>query len=353
MTDDRGSLPGRLVPFAVGVVLVAMLAAGATGALPMAADQPDGETLVDRVEDRYESAETVVGDATVTAANASAETTESVSFATADPDKSRVSVTHNGSEYVAGTNGSVAWTYDGRNDTVRVWDLDAYEANESVDRTYGNVTDVIGENVTAETRGTTTLEGTEVYVLDLEPTNESVDGNATLWVDTGDYRVHKLRTVEGQNRTTVEFTGVQFNASVHDSTFRPPDDADVTVVSRERYGSFDAAQANTTVDLRAMDNATFRSAAVLTRGGATVALQQYDRDGANVTVAATGDDLPYGGNASESENATTVTVAGENATFVDGDDGNAVVWTDGDTTRAVVADLPRGDLVEAAADVRE
>ncbi|QLH76352.1 DUF4367 domain-containing protein [Halosimplex rubrum] len=396
MTDDSGSLPMRSALVAVGVLAVALAAAVATGAMPAGSldgdAQPDGDEVLDRVEQRYESAETLTGEATVTVANATAERSEPVSFVLDRPNRTKLSTSYDGSEYAAGTNGSVAWVYDGANDTARVWDLpdNASDWNGSAMAADGaalagndtaragnwsdagnhtwngtswadwngsanaSVSEWLAENVTAELRETTTLDGAEVYVVGVEPTNESDRGEATLWVDTADYRVHQLRASYGDNRTTVAFDTLQFNASVHESTFRPPDAASVNTVGQERYETFDAAQAGTDVTLQRLDSEgyEFDGAVVVTRAGRTVAAGSYV-GAANVTVVATAEDLPMlnataGGNATDGE---SVTVAGANATYVDRDDGAAVVWEDDGVTRAVVADLPRDELVALAESV--
>ena len=407
MTDERGSLATRAIPLAVGVVLIAVAGAVAAGALPGGLDgdaQPDGEAVLDRVEQRYENAETLTGDATVTVANATAERSETVSFVVERPDRTKLTTTRDGSEYAVGTNGSVAWVYDGANDTARVWELpenasawnesatageadalagdgadwegnwsdaedhswngshawngsEAWDGNHTWNGTSWadlnrstNVSAWLAENVSVDLRETTTLDGAEVYVVGVEPTNESYRGEATLWVDTGDYRVHRMRASYGDNSTTVAFDGVRFNASVHESTFRPPDAASINTVGQERYGDFDAAQAGTDVTLQRLDSEgyAFEEAVVVSRAGRTVAAQTYTGT-ANVTVVATAADLPTmdaaGGNATEGE---TVTVAGANATYVERDDGAAVVWDDDGVTRAVVADLPRDELVALA-----
>jgi outer membrane lipoprotein-sorting protein len=357
MTDDRGA--SARIASLVAVVAVALVASVAMGALPMAADQPDGDEVMDDVEQRYGNAETVVGNATVTVGNDTAEYTRNVSFAAAEPDRVRVAVRADGTEYVAGTNGTVAWVYDGANDTARVYDGSGANwsasgaDHDSANYSYADVTEAVDENTTARTLRTETVDGEEAYVVAVEPTDDvDVTGNVTLWVDAEDARVHRVRATDGTNRTTVAFSEVRFNVSVHESTFQPPDAADVTVVSRERFDAFDAAQAATDLDLRQPDDDyAFAEAVVVTRADRTVALQQY-RGETNVTVAATEDDLPAGTFDRGDATRTNVTVAGENATYVDAGDGGAVVWTDDGVTRAVVADLDRGTLVDLATEVR-
>ena len=353
MRDDRGTL-ARLAMLVVGAVVVALVAGGATGTLPFADPDPDGETVLDRVEQRYDSAETVAGNATVTVENDTATESRTLSFVTADPNRSRVEY-RDDHRYVAGTNGSVAWLYNASSDTVRVREVP--EADRSAMPDAANVSDPVDDNTTARTLRTATVDGQEAYVVAVEPTNESRSWNTTLWVDTDDYRVHRLRTTDGTNRTTVAFDDLRFNVTVHDSAFAPPSDADVTVVSRERYTTFDAAQDATDVSLRRPDGYEFASAVVVTRAGRTVTVGRYTGD-ANVTVAATTDDLPYAnvtGTATDrtgNATATNVTVAGANATYVALEDRGAVVWRDDGVTRAVVADLDREELVAVAERVR-
>ena len=386
MTDERGSLATRATPLAAGLIVVALAAVVAAGGLPSTDTAPTGDEVLDRVEQRYESAETLAGEATVTVENATTERSVNVSFVVERPNRTRVSLAHNGTEAVAGTNGTVAWVYDPATDTAWVRDLPKNEsawnhsatalnrsmapanhswagtdtrgvgnhswATDNWTATHPNATvdAYLDENVSAEVRGTATLDGSETYVLALAPENESYRGNATLWVDTDDYRVHKIRAGYGENWTTVAFDGQQFNASVHESTFQPPDAASVNSVSRERYETFATAQANTAFDLQRLDadGYEFSEAVVVTRNGWTVVTQQYTGD-ANVTVVATADDPPYGLNATTGEN---VTVAGEPATYVERDDGAAIVWEVGDVTRAVVGDLSREALLDLAEHVR-
>ena len=297
---DRGRFPATLAAVALAVLALA-LAAGLTGALPFAG-QSDGDAVVEDVQDRYESAETYTAEVTVNATDHPAR------------------------------NGTAWNSTDAGNDT--------HPANLS---TY------LEENVSATVVGSETVRGAGTTVVRLEPENESREGTTTLWVDDDD-RVHRLRTTRGENVTTVEFRDQHFNASIHESTFRPPTDAAVTVAVNERYDSFDAAQAGTDVELRSLDgDYEFVEAATVTRGGATVTTQQYTETGTNATVAlaATADSLPY-----DAENGTSVTVDGADATYVERDEGGAVFWTEDGLTRGVAADVSREELVELAEDVR-
>lgn len=358
MAPDRGSL-ARLAPLVLGAAVVALAAGAVAGPLPFADGPPDGEAVVDRVADRYDGAETVVGNATVTVASDSAEHTATISFAFAEPDEARLAVRRDGDRYVAGTNGSLAWVADPANGTARVRELPDSEPSGLADYVEVNASGYVDDNTDARALRTATLDGRETYVVSVEPANESHDGNATLWVDAEDYRVHRVRAVVGEKSTTVEFSSVRFNVSVHESTFRPPDDAAANAVSRERYDGFDAAQVATAFDLPRLDaeDYAFAEAVVVERAGRTVVLQRYEgAGGMRVTLAASSDDLGTlrGGAVETASNATSVsvTVDGANATYVELDDRAAVVWERGGVTRAVVADRDRAALVALAERVR-
>ena len=360
---DRGRFPATLAAVALAVLALA-LAAGLTGALPFAG-QSDGDALVESVRDRYESAETYTAEVTVNATDGTATETRNLSVAHAAPNSSRLTLEDEGGDVVYGTNGTVAWVYDEANDTARVYPLNgsasnatdyparngtAWNSTDAGNDTHpANLSTYLEENVSATVVGSETVRGAGTTVVRLEPENESREGTTTLWVDDDD-RVHRLRTTRGENVTTVEFRDQHFNASIHESTFRPPTDAAVTVAVTERYDSFDAAQAGTDVELRSLDgDYEFVEAATVTRGGATVTTQQYTETGTNATVAlaATADSLPY-----DAENGTSVTVDGADATYVERDEGGAVFWTEDGLTRGVAADVSREELVELAEDVR-
>lgn len=365
---DRGRLPATLAAVALAVLALA-LAAGLTGALPFAG-QSDGDAVVEDVRDRYESAETYTAEVTVNATNGTATETRNLSVAYAAPNSSRLTLDGEDGEVVYGTNGTVAWVYDEANDTARVYPLNGSASNATDypgapngtawNGTDGdnagngthpaNVSTYLEENVSATVVGSETVRGAETTVVRLEPENESREGTTTLWVDDDDSRLHRLRTTRGENVTTVEFRDQHFNASIHESTFRPPTDAAVTVAVNERYDSFDAAQAGTDLTLRSLDgDYEFVEAATVTRGGVTVTTQQYAHAETNATVAlvATADSLPY-----DAENGTSVTVDGADATYVERDEGGVVYWTDDGITRGVATDLPREELVALAEDVR-
>jgi len=369
MRDDRGRSVVALT--LVGLLVVA---AAAVGAVPSGDGPPDGETLVEQVETRYASAESVVGEATITATNGSASVTGTVSFALGEDDRARLAVNRSGHRHVLATNGTVAWAYNessgrlvvrelpesgengtwtagaARNDTHPAWNgtwvvnHSAWNGSSTIEGV--NVTRYVEENVTAERLRTETVDGVETDVVRVRHADAA--GNVTLWITRDRHSVARLRATRGEAQTTVSFEDQRFNVSVHDSEFRPPTDAaTVTRFSYERYEEFDALDDATEVDLRGPGgDYEFERALVTTRSGRQLIASEYADGNQTVTVLTGTGSLPVPANGS------VVTVAGENATLVETRRGTAVVWEDDDHTGAVVADLPREELLSVADRVR-
>jgi len=395
----------------LAAILVAVVAVAAVGAVPFDDGPPDGETVLNRSAQQYAAADTVVGDATVSVTAGNESVSRQHAFAFADGGRARVSVSADTYTYVVGTNGSVAWLQDERTDRVVAVELpenasfwignrsalaatdgSVWAGNETTlpgnhTATLGNRTLTLGNynafenhtavgtwrnwhdgngshgidgNLTAETVETTTLNGTEVYVVEVAHTNESASGTVTLWIGTEQYRVQKVQAAAADWQATATMD-VRFNVSVYNTTFRPPESAaSVTRYERATYERFSAAQANTSVLLGTPgDGYAFADATVTTRAGRTIAVQRYTdtATSSTVRVAATADSLPVAVNDSTATgtrangtatNGTTVTVAGYDGTHITRDGRAAVIWEQNGVTRAVIADEPRAALVELA-----
>lgn len=333
------------------VVTVGSIGAGAAGAIDaVEQSQPSGDEILDRVEERYESADTIAGRAVVTTRNASRMITANVSFAFASPDSSRLVVERGDETYRFGTNGSVSWTVGPEG--AAVWDADSPErfggtpfpgSDDALDWTAptdGDQTD----NVSATLAGTTEVDGVSSYELDLRPASgDEADHATTLWVAQDDYRVLRLETTDGTNTTTVDVTETFFNVSIDESTFQPPEDR-LNAWSFDRYDSFEDTQDATDLDLPSLDGGTFSEATVTVQQDETVVSQRYDLAGDNVTVVSTTSDR-FGG---ESENASTVQIDGRNASVTEFGDRSAVFWTEDDVTTVVIVEGSTDRAVEVA-----
>jgi len=335
MTADTGR---RLAIVAV-FVTIGLLAAGAVAGVSGLSEmgQPSGDEVLDQTEQRYDTAETITGTATVTVTNDSASKTAMVEYAAAEPNKTWAAVTSENRSYEMGTNGTVVWAV-GENESYGRELPDAAAMNDSTDP-------VPEENVTATLRGTAEVNGESTYVLDLAPTNESLDApNTTLWVDTDDYRVHKMTTDDGTNRTELTVEETNFNVSIDDSQFAPPADR-VAVTSVETYDTYDAAQSATDMDLPEYENGTFEEARYISRPESTAVAQQYDADGENVTILTATGASSY---LDDAENGTAVQVNDQNATAIERDDRAVVYWTESEVTTGVVVEGTTDEAVAVA-----
>jgi outer membrane lipoprotein-sorting protein len=328
----------------VAIVVIAITLTGSATAIETL-QQPSGVEVLDGVEQRYESAETITTEATVTVSNGSESATATVEMAATADNRGRTIVSHDGETYRAGTNGTVAWAV-GPNRSV-AYPVDSLANTEAFDGTVApderllddaeyrfgeqEMPSVNASNVSATVIGTPSIDRTDTYEVEL--THPEADGTTTLWVSQDDSRVVRLEATDGTNSTVVSVQSTAFNVSIHDSTFDPPTER-VSLTTVDSYEEFDAAQAATEFDLPSPDG-TFVEATVTVRQGETVVGQQYDSDERNVTVVSTTatDRLDR-----LTENATTETVDGQTVAVETLDDRAVVAWTGDDLTTAVVVE---------------
>ena len=321
------------------VAVVALVAVAVAGAAITSgqSSQPSADAVLDDTRDRYADAESFVTTANVTVSNDTANETATVEFAAAD-NQSRTVVEAPNRTYRAGVNESVAW-YVGPNRTA------AWDRNASVGPADAVPTDLANrsiddwENGSAEYLRRGSDDGTDAHVIEVR--HDDGEGRATLWIATSDSRLLRAEATDGTNRTTVDYRDTQFNVSVHDSTFDPPADR-IAVTSVDRYDTFAAVQANTSLDLPELD-ATFRGASVLTRASSTTVAQQYRDAGDNVTVVSTTSDREFG-----TENATAVTVNGHDANVTTVRDRALVYWERDGVRTAVAVDASEDRAIELA-----
>ena len=346
---------------AAALVVIGLLAAGAaTGLSGMAAEeQPSGDEILDRLETRYDTAETISGTATVTVANETASSTATVDYAAKQPDKVAYTVENAGDTYEAGSNGSVAWAVGENRSFARELPTegDIAEYETAADRgtvpavadDYGSMTEpVSASNVTATRVETVELDGQSAYVVEIEPTDESAaSASGTLWVATDDSRLLQATATDGTNETTVRVTETRFNVSIHDSTFEPPADR-VSVTTTDSYDSFDAVRSATELSVPAYDAGEFTTATVVSRADGTAVIQQYAVDDDTVSViTAAGGSTPVDRLSGE----TTVTVGERSASAVEQDGRAVVFWTADGVTTAVAVEGTIEDAQAAAADL--
>ena len=357
--NDRGAVGAVVI---AGVLLVVGVAAVAGLGLADVGD-PTGDAILDDVEDRYGTADTVVGAATVTVENDTTERQYNTSFTFGEGNASRVSVSGDNRTVIAGTNGTVAWVHDERTGITRVLSngshagngthapesnaTDEYADNESVrnatERVRAFAFDWTEENTTATRTGREAVDGTDAWVVSVDPDNESREGTVTHWVGVDSSTVLKSEYDRPNATMTVEYTETRFNVSVADSTFQPPEPDSGTVF--DSFAPLQNATATTVPEL-GNDSYTFSEGRIAAFGGETV-ITRYDGP-ANVTLAATTAE----GDAPD-ENATTEEVAGETVNVTETDDGVAVTWERADRSVSLFTDADRGTALALTADTIE
>lgn len=317
--------------------LVVVVAVGLAGVA--LAEEPAGDEILDSAQDRYESADTVVGTAEVVVANDSESVRTTVEFVAADDNNTRLTVTGDNRTIVVGTNGSAAWTYQPATGLVQVAKNET-RADQLGSR-YADRLDRFEANLTATRVGTATIDGTETYVLNVTSANESVTATGQLWVAQDDWTVKKS-VLTGENGTvTVTVKEQRFNVSVHESTFRPPSENGTLVpgAQRDTYTSFEDAETETALsipDLRA--TYTFEEAIIASYDDTTTVTAAYDTNNGTVyVVVSDADESPFDG-------GNETTIAKQTVTTVETRSGSVVYWTADATTSAVVT---RGPLSTA------
>jgi outer membrane lipoprotein-sorting protein len=357
--NDRGAVGAVVI---AGVLLVVGVAAVAGLGLADVGD-PTGDAILDDVEDRYGTADTVVGAATVTVENDTTERQYNTSFTFGEGNASRVSVSGDNRTVIAGTNGTVAWVHDERTGITRVLSNGSHVGNgthapesnatgeyadngsvrNATERVRAFAFDWTEENTTATRTGREAVDGTDAWVVSVDPDNESREGTVTHWVGVDSSTVLKSEYDRPNATMTVEYTETRFNVSVADSTFQPPE-PDSGVV----FDSLAPLQnaTTTTVPELGNDSYTFSEGRIAAFGGETV-ITRYDGP-ANVTLVATTAE----GDAPD-ENATTEEVAGETVNVTETDDGVAVTWERADRSVSLFTDADRGTALALTADTIE
>jgi len=411
--DGRGLASNPLV-----VLLAIVAIAGvAVGGMAMADDgAPPAEEILANAEAGYDSAETIVGSATVTAGNETANRSVDVAFALTEDDESRLSMTADNRTIVVGSNGTVAWIHDERTGLTHIAEIPEYDESANAsgdswnstlkDRTEtlsrnatlegwnGSLTDWnrsledwnesehpwagvdeyhneshgglngtalravlwdwTAENTTAERVGAETVEGVETHVIEIEPEAERHNGTVTVWIGTEDGTLRKAELARDDRALTVTFSEVRFNVSVADSTFEPPGTAAPDGVTIVDTVEELNASAPFDVPRLADDAYEFTGGSTVVYGNTTAAIGEYAGAGNVTLVTASGDGFPVRDRArEEGANTTEIEIAGVTATLAETDRGVSVSWTEDGLRHAVVSDRSRAATIELAEAVIE
>lgn len=375
----RGVVSNAVV---AGMVLLGVVTVGGAAMVDLGA--PSGDAILDETAATYESADTVVGEATVTVDNETASRTTSVSYAATADNKTRLTTTTENRTVVVGTNGSVAWIHDEASGVTRVVE-NRSELRALANQTSGegwrervrqNATErqsraggaTPGERIdwqsrtgehtaagawnesnrTAERVGQTTVRGTQAWIVEITSTNDEVGTTVTNWIGVESNLLLRQRVAGDNGTVTVDYTETRLNVSVSDETFQPPSAARdrPTAAGATEYDSFDSLQSatETSVPELTSESYTFARGGVVGFGGETV-VAQYTGP-ANVSVlATTADELPTG-----DRDVTNTTVAGQSVRVTETGSQTVVAWTTDDGQTVGVATDGGRELAERLAE---
>jgi outer membrane lipoprotein-sorting protein len=355
----RGLVSVRLV----AIVSVLLLAGVGVGMAFTAPAEPTADGIVTGVEERYDDADSYVGTVEISATyeneSGTYDRSATARVQSLAPDRHRVEVLaperYNGT--VAATNGSAVWVARGAG-TAAVQPLNATQQDWLSRANVSAAVDRLRENATVEKTGTATVDGHETYVLAVTPDNESYDANATVYVDTDDYRVRKVEAVASHDgetvRTTMHFRDFTFGVDIHESTFQPPTDRSVVVASLDRtsYDSLDAAAAdlNFSVATPTVPADFAADRVVVSRYGEDATLTSTYTNGSDTIAVIQSERNPLSRLDTDGE---TVTVGSVEATYVEVRDAGVVFWEADGRTYAVAGSVDRSTLVGVADSVAE
>lgn len=360
--NDRGTLQTAT---AVGVLL-AVLSIAIVAGFAVANDDPTGSDVLTDIEDRYESADSVVVDAAVTAEHDGNTTEFNVNAVTTDRGQMRINAS-NGTDYaVFGHTENTSWATSStmdvpiviRNGTVAGQPALSGETNASVlfenrsdwDDEHDSVTPknlsvsaLLDEtNATADFVETTTVDGEEVHVVEMSTPEH--DGQLTLWSKTDTATILKYRMTTPNGTMTVDVRDTHFDASPAESTFRPPTD-DSWKTSIDSLGEL---QSNTDGPIAVPDEEwSFETGNILFSPVSAV-VSQYTANGSNLTLVQSDEsvfsEMP--------DDGRTVDVDNRTVTVTDGPDEMTVAkWSQGDSTVVASSDRSESELLDIVAEI--
>ncbi len=392
--DDRGAIPTVV---AAGVLVLIIGGIGAAG-LAIADTDPTGDEILEATSDRYMTAESVVTDATVTVANDTTEQSVSLSAVTTADDQARITVTDDGQDVIAGTDGDRVWIYNPQEDITAIAnetaenasdieiragpdaDLDVdpaamaegsltqvnqsdYDGNseqlegvlDELDpelREELDTADSLGEvdfagvfdtdNLTAQQVSTTTLDGEDAYVVSV--THPETDGETRLWISTETNELLQQRSThpESDRTVTVDVSETRFNVSAADSTFQPPNADAGSDLSPTVTESIDELRSYVDFPVATPNDAwEFTQGTVATTPVTAVAGEYTDGETTIMIGQVATDQLPEDVTADAD---TTVDIGNRTVSLVETERGYAGWWTDDAVVTSVSGNVTESEL---------
>ena len=363
----------------MAAVVAVLLGAGVVVGMAVQPDgttAPSGEDALDRTAERYADADSFVGtvalDVTYENETDRIERSARSQVQYLAPDGYRIDVLapDRVANTTVATNGSVVW-FDGPAGPPVVRSPNASQTERLEALNVSAAVEKLDANTSVENRGTATVDGEETYVLDVEYTgstelpdderyanlsdelDEIEDTNLTVWIDTDDYRLHKVEAVvtgsEGTMTTTMRFESFRFDVAIHESAFQPPTDRRVVSGAFDRTSYDTLAEADAAVDFAVSEPAVpagfeLQSAVVGTQGDRATVTGVYGNGTAEFVVVAS-EQNPLSRFDADGE---SLAVGNETVTVVSRGDTTVLFWEADGRTYGVAGSLGQDRLAEIA-----
>lgn len=344
-----------------GVALALLVVLSGCSAVPLSTDDVSAKEIGERAQQKYESIESI--EATVTTSTTSADTNRTTTaHVWRRPHSNEMRYEYDSSGPMNGvtmvSNGSVTWTYNESENTVRRTDLSGLDTAATAPN-YTQMFENIFDRYEIDYGGSATVGDRDTHVIELTPKNGSSAGVVTkwtLWIDEERwFPVKNEMTSSFDNQTmttTTTYTNLTFDADIPDGTFEfdPPADATVEkteVPDIEQYESVGAADANASLDVtepdELPDSFEFTRATVSNGSEFESVTLTYENDSASVVVRQSTRSTP------ETDANETVTVNGHEAAVTGYDETTSLTWTCDGRTYSVTGQLSTDELADVGA----
>ncbi|MFC3957054.1 DUF4367 domain-containing protein [Halovivax cerinus] len=350
MSSIDAPLTRRVLPVAA---VVALLLLAGCSAVTLDGD-PDPERIGELAEERYDDIDSYSATITYHADGERLSVQEVV--AAPHENKQYIETVESGgesSELVTVSNGSVTWTYQPDENTVRLFDQSTPLENVS----YSEQIEEMVENSEISYDGTDTVDDRDTHVVTVVP-DDTNGTETTYWLDQETYfpvKYELTHRFDGETSVmTVEYTDLEFDVDPDPALFEfdPPADAVVERIatpSFERFDTIATAEDETGIEAPTPDvpdGYEFTEVAgTFTDGDGDELLLTYERDDDTITVA-TGTEMD-----GLSEDAKSITIDGHDGEYIESERIAILAWscddvayrvsgtTDVDTLSAIAASI--------------
>ena len=263
-----------------------------------------------------------------------------------------------GSNTTTVTNESMSVTYNADENTVSRFESDREILLPRLERLANE------SMVDYEYAGTDTVDGQDVYVLELTPEEQpaaDVESSLTLYVDSeSNFPVKSVTTVESEefsSTTTMTYENVTLNEEIPDSTFDldVPDDASEpsTAVGPDisRYDSYESLQTTTTLaipDAELTDGYEFDSAQVIDGENYYSVSTRYTDGNTSVSISVQNETI---GGFSDHDEYEEVSVGSDTGWYVEYGEYGFLHWESDGQSYTLYGNLSEEEILDIATSV--